>query len=94
MKKLEKTNYSGSIKTAELVEAQIIARFGKDEAKKYNPARNCRTLFQWNKNGYHVKAGQKAIKSYIMITFKNKKGEEEKRKKYINLFYIKQVIKI
>jgi len=50
------------------------------------------TIKQWNENGYRVKKGEKALKSFIVVERKDKKGEVVKRyPKRINLFYSKQV---
>lgn len=84
---MEFTNYTGSPQTAELVSSQIAERFGK--GAEYDPLTNCRTYQSWLENGYQVKQGEKAIKSYIII----KHGNQAKRKN-INLFYIAQVQKI
>ena len=86
------TNYTGSQKTAELVKSQIAERFGAPES--YDPRENCRTYRDWQRQGYQVKHGEKAIKSYIIIRFKDNKGREESRRKTINLFYHTQVEKI
>jgi len=85
------TNYTGSQKTAQMVATQIMERYGKNEVKKYEPKENCRTFKQWLDIGYRVRKGEKAIKSYIVLRFENKKGELTSRLKTINLFYIKQV---
>lgn len=89
---MENTNYRGSTITAALVEQQIHKRFGKDT--QYDPLTNCRTYLDWQKNGYQVKHGEKAIKSYTFYTLKTKQGEEKKVRKTINLFYYTQVQKI
>jgi len=93
-KKTKKTNYSGSETTADLVGSQIKEKYGSKELKNYNPILNCRTYLQWVNIGYRVNSGEKALKSFIIIKFKNKNGILEGRKKTINLFYIKQVTKI
>jgi len=90
-KKLIKTNYTGSEKTAPKVKEQIAEKFGKIEANKYDPNQNCRTFKSWIKNGFQVKRGEKSLKSFIIVNYKDKKGFEIKRAKPINLFYYLQV---
>lgn len=87
----EPTNYTGSSKTAKKVYAQIAKRFGTCEAKKYDPLTNCRTFNDWRKNGFKVKRGEKSLKSFIFYTTKDKKGNELKKMRTINLFYVLQV---
>ncbi len=89
-----KSNWTGSETTSNLVRKQIANRFGAEEAEKYNPQQNCFTFKQWSENGYKVKKGEKAIKSFIVVEKKNEKGEvTDKYPRNINLFYIKQVEK-
>ena len=87
------SNWTGSETTENLVRKQILARWGREEAERYNPKANCLTIKEWNKNGYRVKKGEKALKSYVVIEKKNEKGETvETYPKRINLFYEKQVV--
>ncbi len=86
------SNWKGSETTKSLVRKQILARWGEKEGERYNPKVNCMTIKQWNENGYRVKKGEKALKSFVVIEKKDKKGEVIKRyPKRINLFYSKQV---
>jgi len=85
------TNYAGSENTATKVAKQIAEKYGKEEVKKYDPLKNCRTFRDWIKNGYKVKRGETSIKSYIILKFKDSKNQEQTRLKTIHLFYIKQV---
>ena len=89
------SNWTGSATTAELVKDQILDRWGEDEASNYDPKRNCLTFSRWLENGYQVKKGEKAIKSFIVVEQKDEKGVVvRKYPKTINLFYIKQVQKV
>lgn len=89
------TNYKGSQATKQKVENQIIQRWGEEEAKNYDPSKNCMTYKQWLDNGYKVKKGEKAIKSFTVVEKKDEDGNPEKSYiKTVNLFYIKQVEKI
>ena len=90
-KQTKKTNYTGNSETATKVRSQIEERFGKIEAKKYNPFINCRTFNNWLKNGFRVKHGQRSLKSFVIISFKDKNGKVIKKRKTINLFYVLQV---
>jgi hypothetical protein len=88
-----KSNWTGSEHTSDLVRKQIAQRWGEDEAKRYNPFENCFTFKGWLKNGYVVRKGETAIRSFIFIEKKDKKTGAviEKRPKTIYLFYEKQV---
>jgi len=86
MEKLIST-WTGSATTAELVKDQIVDRWGQDEANNYDPKSNCLTFSRWLENGYQVKKGEKAIKSFIVIEQKDEKGNVvRKYPKTINLF--------
>src|SRR3989344_6169665 len=69
---------------------------GAEEAKRYDPRTNCLTFNAWGENGYVVRKGEKAIKSFIIVEKKDEKTGEvvEKRLKNIFLFYEKQVEKL
>lgn len=87
------SNWTGSESTESKVRAQIKERWGDEEASRYDPKVNCMTIGLWNKHGYRIKSGEKALKSYIVIEKKNKKGEVIKKyPKTINLFFDKQVV--
>lgn len=89
------SNWTGSATTAELVRKQIFDRYGQDEANNYDPKSNCLTFNQWLKQGYKVKKGEKAIKSFIVIEQKDDKGAVVRKfPKTVNLFYVRQVEKI
>lgn len=88
-----KSNWTGSENTFNLVHKQIAERWGTEEAERYNPKENCLTFRQWLKNGYSVRKGEKAIRSFVIVEKKDKKTGEviERRPKTINLFYELQV---
>ena len=86
--------WTGSEKTSDIVRRQIRARWGEEEAGNYDPKSNCLTFRSWLKNGFKVRKGEKALKSFIVIEEKDKKGEVvRKYPKSINLFYVRQVEK-
>lgn len=86
------SNWTGSEITESLVRKQIFARWGTEEAERYNPKSNCLTIKQWNICGFRVKKGEKSLKSYVVIEKKDKAGQiVETYPKQINLFYEKQV---
>ena len=92
MNKKITSNWTGSESTETLVRKQILARWGSEEAERYNPKANCLTIRQWNKNGYRVRKGEKALQSYVVIEKKDEKGAViSTYPKRINLFYQKQV---
>jgi hypothetical protein len=93
-KKITST-WKGSEKTSDVIRKQIFTRWGEEEASNYDPKSNCLTFNRWLENGYKVKKGEKALKSFIVIEQKDKKGEVvRKYPKSINLFYCLQVEKI
>lgn len=92
---MKNTNYRGSVATRKMVEEQIAARYGQDEARNYLPAQNARTYKSWRDEGYQVKKNEKAIKSITFVEVKDEAGEVVNTyPKTVNLFYIKQVEKI
>jgi len=94
-KKKPISNWTGSKETYNKILLQIIDRWGKTEARRYDPKFNCLTFKEWLKRGYQVRKGQKALKSYIFVELKDKDGEVIKKVvKPINLFYVRQVQKI
>ena len=88
-----KSNWTGSESTLNLVKKQIVEHWGEDEANRYNPKENCLTFKGWLKNGYIVKKGEKALKSFVIVEKKDKETGKviEKTPKSINLFYELQV---
>jgi hypothetical protein len=91
--------WRGSEKTADQVREEIARRYGEEEAEEYDPQTNCFTLPTWNKLGYVVRKGEKAIRSMTLIEKADpnaKDGEQTEVIKYaktVYLFYIKQVKK-
>jgi N-terminal domain of anti-restriction factor ArdC len=91
--------WRGSEKTAEQVREEIARRYGEEEAENYDPQTNCFTLPTWNKLGFRVRKGEKAIRSVTLIEKIDptaEEGEQEEVRKYpktVYLFYIKQVEK-
>jgi hypothetical protein len=92
-------HWKGSRKTADAVRQEIANRWGEEEAAKYDPLENCFTFQTWLTKGYHVKKGEKAIRSMTFVEVKDKaadKGEETAKQVYpktVYLFYITQVEK-
>ncbi len=97
--KQQLAHWKGSINTADQVRKEIARRYGEIEARNYDPQENCFTLPTWNKLGFRVRKGEKAIRSMTLIEEKDphsKEGEEAEVQKYpktVYLFYIKQVEK-
>ena len=89
--------WKGSVDTAEAVRKEIAQRWGEDEAEKYDPTKNCFTFDTWKAKGFHVKRGEKAIRSKTLVEVEDpnaKEGDETEVKRYpktVYLFYIKQV---
>jgi hypothetical protein len=98
-------HWRGSEKTADAVRDEIARRWGEAEAAQYDPTKNCFTLHTWNKLGYRVKKGEKAIRSITLVEAKDtgnteeqdkEGGEEHDVRKYpktVYLFYKTQVEK-
>src|SRR5712691_10415329 len=92
-------DWRGSEKTADQVREEIARRYGDEEAEEYDPQANCFTLPTWNKLGYVVRKGEKAIRSITLIEKKDlnaKEGEQSEVIRYpktVYLFYVKQVKK-
>jgi hypothetical protein len=93
-------HWCGSEKTADAVREEIAKRWGDEEAKRYDPLTNCFTIQTWNKLGYRVKKGEKAIRSitYVEGTDQTEDADEEeadvrKYRKTVYLFYRTQVEK-
>jgi hypothetical protein len=94
-------HWRGSAKTADAVREEIARRWGEDEAAKYDPLTNCFTIQTWNKLGYRVKKGEKAIRSitYVEATDQAEEDDEDAEQevrtypKTVYLFYRTQVEK-
>ena len=96
-------HWRGSQKTADAVREVIKRRWGDEEAAKYDPLTNCFTIQTWNKLGYRVKKGEKAIRSITyaevpdQATVLDADAEEEPEvrtyPKTVYLFYRTQVEK-
>jgi hypothetical protein len=94
-------HWRGSERTADAVREEITRRWGDEEAAKYDPLTNCFTLQTWNKLGYRVKKGEKAIRSitYVEATANTVEDDEDAEAdvvtypKTVYLFYRTQVEK-
>jgi hypothetical protein len=96
-------HWRGSEKTADAVREEIARRWGDAEAAKYNPLTNCFTIQTWNKLGFRVKKGEKAIRSITYVEGKDQtetdddEGDVEQEvrtyPKTVYLFYRIQVEK-
>lgn len=92
-------SWKGSENTAEAVRSVIAQRWGEEEAQNYDPTKNCFTYRTWKAKGYHVKRGEKAIRSMTLVEVNDpnaKEGDEKETRRYPKtayLFYIKQVEK-
>ena len=67
--------WKGSNHTASMVLNEIKARFGAKVAEDYDPRENCFTFLGWKQRGYHVKKGEKAIRSITFIKDEDEDGE-------------------
>ena len=91
--------WKGLEHTADAVRKAIAKRYGEEEAKHYDPTKNCFTFKTWLAKGYGVKKGEKVIRSTTLVEVADgnaQEGEETEIRKYpktVYLFYIKQVEK-
>jgi hypothetical protein len=67
------SHWQGSLHTAAMVLAQIEARYGEDEAAKYDPETNCFTFDTWVAKGYHIRKGEKGL---LSSTIRHKYDDE------------------
>ncbi|MDP2709422.1 MAG: hypothetical protein Q8O93_05290 [bacterium] len=89
------TNYKGSETTKNMVSAQIVERWGEEEAKNYDALHNCATYKAWLSAGYRVKKGEKALRSVTYVEILGDNNEVIKKyPKAVCLFYEKQVEQI
>lgn len=87
--------YTGSETTYSIVAEQIKERWGDKEVKNYDPYSNTLTFAQWLKQGFRVKKGEKAIRSFTLVEVKDQAGNGTKKiKRGVCLFYYRQVEKI
>jgi hypothetical protein len=94
-------HWRGSEKTADAVRHEIARRWGDQEAEKYDPLTNCFTIQTWNKLGYRVKKGEKAIRSITYVEGTDQTDDDDAEedpevrtyRKTVYLFYRTQVEK-
>jgi hypothetical protein len=72
----ELAHWRGSINTADAVREEIARRWGEDEAKNYDPTKNCFTFKTWLTKGYVVKKHEKAIRSMTLVEVKDENAKE------------------
>lgn len=92
--KYEESHWKGSLHTAAMVMAQIEARYGAEEASKYDPETNCFTYNTWRARGFHVRKGEKGLLSTTFVTLGEDDGDGGKPASYpkrVFLFYYLQV---
>jgi N-terminal domain of anti-restriction factor ArdC len=91
---MEIAQWKGSAQTADAVRQEIAKRWGAQAAQQYDPRHNCFTFHTWKTKGYHVKKGEKAIRSMTIKEVTNEDTKEVKKyPKTVYLFYIIQVEK-
>jgi len=90
--------WKGSIRNATIAINAIAAKYGEEEAQKYDPKGNCFTFKTWRSKGYTVKRGEHAIcripNKVTKVTLVNGKRKEEEIFKHTSLFYYLQVTKL
>ena len=85
------SNWQGSEKTRQAVEAQIRERWGESEVKNYDPERSALPFTSWASLGYRIRKGEKCLKSVTVVERTNAKGETVKIPRTVNLFYYRSV---
>ena len=88
--------WKGSTQTMRQIAQQIEERWGKEAVNEYDPGVNCFTFRGWQERGYHVKKGEKALKTFTFIPESNEVDENGKSlgrsyPKSVCLFFIRQV---
>jgi len=73
---------------------QIAERWGMDMARRFDPARNCRTYQDWLDCGFRVRRGEKALKSVTYIPVEKDGAVTDVYRKTVNLFYFNQLERI
>ncbi|MCX6753727.1 MAG: hypothetical protein NTV03_01580 [Candidatus Nomurabacteria bacterium] len=83
------SNWKNSMKTRDMVAAQIAERWGESEARNnYNPEKNCLPYSVFLSLGFRPKAGSKALKSVTYVDRKDPTGKIiGKFARNVNLFY-------
>ena len=92
--KLGPTPWRGSQETYKMVYNQIAARWGEDFARRFDPARNCRTYRGWLECGFRVRRGEKALKSVTYVPVEKDGEVVDLYRKTVNLFYFPQLVRI
>ncbi len=89
------SSYTGSIATKDLVKKQIENRWGKKEAERYDPFKNCFTFAKWASMGFRIKPWEKSLKSVTFVEGDKESatGKVTKWKKTVHLFFDLQVHK-
>lgn len=86
------SHWQGSVHTAAMVMAQIEARYGAEEAARYDPNENCFTYKTWLAKGFHVRKGEKGLlSSTIRHTYDEEGNEIASWPSKCYLFYYLQV---
>ena len=85
--------YTGSLATRECVKKQIEKRFGKEQAKRYDPYTNTFTFPKWASMGYRIKPREQSLRSTTFVEVKEANGKVKKYKKTVHLFFDLQVHK-
>lgn len=89
------SSYTGSMVTKQFVKMQIQKRWGKKESEKYDPYTNALPLVCWNRLGYRIKSGAKAIRAVTFVEVKDKEGNITRRiPRPVFLFYYLDVHKV
>jgi len=88
------STYAGSPKTLAAVIAEIEQHpeLGPKYAKNFDPFHDAMTFGAWQRQGYQVSKGAKAIKSPIFVEITDgETGQPKTIKKTVNLFHKSQV---
>jgi len=86
--------YTGSLATKECVKRQIEKRFGKEQARRYDPYTNTFTFPKWVSMGYRIKPWEKSLRSITFVEVTGADGKVKKYKKTVHLFFDLQVKRV
>ena len=88
---LKPSPYKGSPVTAQIVKQAVLEKYGEEVANEWTPNLT-RSFRNWVSNGFRIKQGEKAIRSFTMVMGKDKDGSTDHMyKKPVFLFHVNQV---
>lgn len=81
------SQYKGSLANRESVKKQVEARWGKEEAERYDPRENCFTFMGWASRGFRILPWEKSLKSTTFVEVVGVDGKKKSYKKTVHLYF-------